>query len=144
MDERCFISTRGSHWMNGQEPGPCEGQLVRAHLIPKQVIRKAFPKGAVRDDGKWERINVAKLGREAHDNLDLRSVKEMQEDERCWVPMCGGMVGIGGHHGLFDGHRLSLDRRELPEALEEFAAETGLDWWLDRTYGESRVEVAPE
>ncbi len=35
--------------------GPCEGSLVRCHLISKDRLKKEFPKGAVLVAGKWER-----------------------------------------------------------------------------------------
>lgn len=85
---------------------PCEGPLVRAHLIPAQTIRREVGTRAV-----W--------------------------DDRVFVPACGGIVGIGGHHGQLDYTRsLRIPRAELPPDLEEFAAEFDLLWWLDRTYGE--------
>jgi hypothetical protein len=63
-------------------------------------------------------------------------LRRMQDDPRCWVWGCGGPMGPGGHHGQFkpDGPR-PIPRHRLPPALEEFAAELGLEWWLDYTYG---------
>lgn len=58
-------------------------------------------------------------------------------DARSWVWGCGGPTGVGGHHGMLDSSRtLRIPRDRLPAGLEEFAAELGLSWWLDRTYGE--------
>jgi hypothetical protein len=86
-------------------PGPCDGHLIRGHLIAKQTIR-----------------------REAQ-GADLY-------DPRCWVPICGGITGIGGHHGMLDyAKTIRIPRDALPPAVEEFAAEYGLVWWLERTYG---------
>lgn len=86
-------------------PGPCDGQLVKAHLIAKQTIKREA------------------LG------ADLW-------DPRCWVPICGGPTGIGGHHGMLDYSRtLRIPRDALPVAVEEFAAEHDLIWYLERTYG---------
>jgi hypothetical protein len=83
--------------------GPCDGRLVRAHLIPKQLLKR-------------EHLS--------------------QWDPRVWVPCCGGPTGIGGHHGMLDHSRtLKIPRGALPIAVEEFARETGLTWWLDREYG---------
>lgn len=111
-----------------------------AHLIPKQTIRREFPKGAVRIEGVWQRPVEALF---LPDELDppRRTLRELQQDPRVWVPMCGGLVGIGGHHGMFDGLRLRIERAMLPESLEEYAAETGLGWYLDRTFG-PRIEEA--
>lgn len=88
--------------------GPCDGRLIRAHLIPKQVltreIKPVCPRAVL-----W--------------------------DPRVWVPMCGGPTGIGGHHGRVDGRQLAIPRRLLPPELEEFAREHGLEWRLDHDYG---------
>lgn len=64
-------------------------------------------------------------------------------DPRSFVPGCGGLTGVGGHHGELDLSRsLRLSRDVLPEGLEEFAAELGLGWWLAREYGERSGERA--
>jgi hypothetical protein len=90
--------------------GPCDGQLVKAHLIPKQRIK-----------------------RELH--RPLEELFGIVWDERCWVPVCGGPTGIGGHHGRLDSCQLSVPRSALPEGLEAFAEEYGLVWSLDRDFG---------
>jgi hypothetical protein len=56
-------------------------------------------------------------------------------DERAWVVMCGGLTGIGGHHGAVDGLRLRVPRAAIPQDTEALAAELGLSAWLDRFYG---------
>ena len=95
--------------------GPCDGQLVRCHLIPKQLLKREFGKV---------------LG------------KKLAEDPATWVPGCGGPTGIGGHHGMLDQSRtVRITRIELPDELELFAANHGLSWWLDREYG-PREEAA--
>ena len=59
------------------------------------------------------------------------------EDPRGWVWGCGGVTGVGGHHGMLDSARtLQLPRDAIPPGTEELALELGLMWWLDRTYGE--------
>ena len=83
--------------------GPCDGRLIRGHLIPKQRVKREAKAADV-----W--------------------------DARCWVPCCGGPTGIGGHHGMLDGGKIRLTRAELPPAVEEFAAEYGLVWSLQRDY----------
>jgi hypothetical protein len=41
------------------------------------------------------------------------------------------------HHGQFDQTRaLRVPRSALPASVEQFAADHGLGWFLDRTYGE--------
>jgi hypothetical protein len=85
------------------DAGPCDGWLVRAHLIPKQLLKREHV-------DPW--------------------------DPRAWVPVCGGPTGIGGHHGQLDHSRtLRIPRDALPVMVEEFAAEHGLTWWLEREYG---------
>jgi hypothetical protein len=57
-------------------------------------------------------------------------------DPRVWVWGCGGITGIGGHHGMLDySRRLRVPRDRLPATVEEFAVEVGLEWWLEREYG---------
>jgi hypothetical protein len=57
-------------------------------------------------------------------------------DGRVFVLACGGATGIGGHHGQLDSSRtIRVPRHRLPPELEEFAAEHGLGWFLDREYG---------
>jgi hypothetical protein len=59
-------------------------------------------------------------------------------DPRSWVVMCWG------HHAQLDHSRkLKIPRGLLPWAVEEFAAEYGLSWWLDREYGERPPPAVP-
>ena len=89
--------------------GPCDGQVRKCHLIPHQLLCR---------------------------ELRLRKGHPTAWDDRVWVWGCGGPTGIGGHHGMLDHSRtLRIPRASLPEGLEEFAAEVGLTWWLDREYG---------
>jgi hypothetical protein len=90
----------------------CDGQLVRAHLLPRQRIVREVTKG-----------------------LPAAEAFQIIWDPRCWVPACGGVTGVGGHHGALDGRILSVPRSALPEGLEAFAAEYGLVWSLDRDFG---------
>ena len=121
--------------------GPCDGALIRAHLVPRQLLRREFPKGAVLrvtvgDGRKWVPWRHGDPFGEAY-----RTLRQLQDDERSWVPCCGGPMGPGGHHGKLDQSRtLRIPRADLPSDVEEFAAELGLTWWLDREYGE-RVAV---
>lgn len=112
--------------------GPCEGRLVRCHLIPKQLFRQHFPRGAYFHDGQWVEAG------QAHARLDLpplatlpyRTRRALQDDPRASVYGCGGMVGLGGHHGAYDGHKLRVSYSRLPPGARQYARELGLDWWL--------------
>jgi hypothetical protein len=92
--------------------GPCDGALIRAHLIPKQLI-----------------------DRELRARFGGTVPRAVLWDPRVWVPMCGGPTGVGGHHGRVDGRQLAIPRRLLPPELEEFAREHRLEWRLDHDYG---------
>lgn len=102
----CFLACYGIH-ESGIMPA-CDGRLVRVHLIPKHLLRREFPK-------RWRRY---------------------AENPRTWVWGCGGVVGNAGHHGMLDQSRtLRIPRSSIPREVEEFAAELGLTWYLDREYG---------
>ena len=120
-------------WLAPFSNKPCEGGLFKVHLIEKQVIRKAFPKGAFKIDGMW--ISARRAEYLEGFDPDFRTLKKMQDDYRCWVYGCGGWSGIQGHHGHLDGYKLTIPRAWLPPAVEEYAAETGLAGWLDHRYG---------
>ena len=81
---------------------PCEGRLVRVHLLPQQLLK--------REGGE-------------------------PGDPRSYILGCGGITGIGGHHGELDSARtLRIPYLELPAGLLEMAEELGLGWWLEREY----------
>lgn len=117
-------------WFAGrEEAGPCDGVLIRAHLVPKQRIRRELDSRRAR----LRREGVERLG-------GLLVIPESMEDgvvwdRRAWVPMCGGIMGNAGHHGAFDHRQLRIARGDLPAVVEEFAAEFGLEWSLERDYG---------
>lgn len=102
-EPRCFF----------EHLGGCEGRLVRAHLIPKNRLRRHL---------LYER------------RLSNEAINTAVWDDRVWVPMCGGPTGIGGHHGMFDNKQIRLNYVELPTAVKEFAAEYGLEWSLEKDY----------
>jgi hypothetical protein len=90
--------------------GPCDGRLIRAHLIPQQKIKRAV-------------------------RGDERTLKDWLADERGWVPCCGGPMGLSGHHGALDvSRKLRIAWEQLPPGLVEFATELDLLPWLERTY----------
>jgi hypothetical protein len=101
-------------WLAQFSNVPCDGRLVKAHLISKQRIKREL---------------------RGHDDLGYDGLDLVLWDRRVWVPACGGLSGLGGHHGALDGRILSVPRSALPEGLEAFAAEYGLTWSLDRDFG---------
>jgi hypothetical protein len=118
--------------------GGCEGRLVKAHLIPKQRIRKEFPGGAVfASEGfdlqsfKWRpfdaRVAYAVIGNPGDGGM--RSLQDIVWDPRCWRWMCGGPTGLGGHHGAYDAKQIGLD--EWPPDLIEFLREYGIEWMAE-------------
>jgi hypothetical protein len=112
-------------WLAQFADTPCDGRPVKAHLIPRQLLAREFPDGFTVED---------ELG-EYTVPLDA-----LIENPSTWVWACGGPMGNGGHHGMLDsrsGHAnvLRVPRAMLPRRVEWFAADVGLDWWLDREYG---------
>lgn len=110
MSRECWVAA------NVSGAGPCDGRLIRAHLVPQQLLRR-------------------ELGVEG---------RRAAEDERSWVWCCGGAMGIGGHHGQLDYSRtIKIPRALLPAAVEEFAAEKdplckrpgAISAWVEREYG---------
>jgi hypothetical protein len=106
--------------------GGCEGRLVKAHLIPKSSIKrelsarlgrhcvhtpKTCPYGAVCADCGMAEILAAIW------------------DERCWRWMCGGAVGLSGHHGAYDAKQIRLD--EWPQDFVEFLVEHEIHWMTE-------------
>jgi hypothetical protein len=105
--------------------GPCDGALIRAHLIPRQKIKQA-----VRGNHYFPESHKVSAVEQQQ-----RAIRDWLDDPRSWVPCCGGPMGLSGHHGMLDvSRKLRISRDVLPAAVEEFAAELGLMWWLDRTY----------
>jgi hypothetical protein len=80
---------------------PCEGRLIRAHLIPQQLLHR---RGLEPGDPATYRLS------------------------------CGGISGLGGHHGLFDQHRLEVPFRELPDDTVAFAIAYDLIPHLERRF----------
>lgn len=111
MTRRCWMQEHLA------EPGPCDGRLVRAHLIPRQLMK--------------------------HEGVPRRYLA----DPRGWVLVCGGPTGVGGHHGQLDHSRkLRVARWILPADVEEMAVEMDallgrepFGVFLDREYGETWV-----
>lgn len=136
---RCFFT--GRKVTGGKPPSYCWGQLQRAHLIPKQRIKREFPQGAVyATDGSggepsWIAFDSRMIFAAEGSPDKRRSLRLLQWDPRVWIPACHG------HHGNLDSYVLRLERAELPAEVEEYAEEYGLGWSLDRDFG-LREDVA--
>lgn len=117
--------------------GPCDGWLIRAHLVPRQLLKRELPRGVAYCDEQERWVDERDAWAFDDDRGPrVRSLSELHDDPRGWVPCCGGPTGIGGHHGALDySRKLRIPRDVLPVAVEEFAVELGLGWWLDREYG---------
>jgi hypothetical protein len=88
--------------------GPCNGRLIKAHLIPQQTLKR-----------------------------ELNAGPAMLKDPRGWTWMCGGPVGVSGHHGRFDSrgcNPVRIPRSRLPEPFVAWMDELGLGWFVDRAY----------
>ena len=92
--------------------GGCEGRLVKAHLIPKQALKREL---------------ATKLWKGGMGQVDAREAAiGLAWDGSVWRWMCGGPTGLGGHHGQFDAKQIRLDG--LPEDLVGFLREWDLEW----------------
>lgn len=131
----CFLAPYSSK--------PCDGRLVRAHLIRQQVIRNLYPHGAAitLGDHYEPAPRVKDWPEEAGIYMGRIPLREILRDTRSWVWACGGPTGVAGHHGELDhGRTLRVPREGLPGALEEYVREYPLlAYWLDREYGLRRV-----
>lgn len=83
---------------------PCEGRLIRAHLIPRQLLRREGHRDAIEDPRTWVWACGGALG-----------------------------VG-GHHGMLDYSRQLRVPLERLPAGVVEIAAELGLTWWLEREY----------
>ena len=66
------------------------------------------------------------------DKQELKRRGLNPDDPATWVMACGGPMGNGGHHGMFDGFRLRLPASALPERTAEYARHHGLEGRLRR------------
>lgn len=104
---------------------PCEGRLVRCHLLPRQEIRRV-----------WRSAHHGAGSDRAY--LPWKTMRDAMDDPRSWVWGCGGGLGVGGHHGMLDHSRtLKIPWEALPPELHEFAADLGASAWLEREYARS-------
>jgi len=80
-----------------------------------------------RADGRPDRMHLIPAQRLRKAGLKR---KEVQDDRVI-------RHGCRKHHHQFDNGFIKVTRDEIPRDTEEFAAEHGLEWSLDRDYGEA-------
>ena len=83
---------------------PCDGRLIRAHLIPRQLLKREGYASLVDDPRTWVPACGGPTG-------------------------CSGHHGM-----LDTARTLRVPFSALPAGLHDLAAELGLSWWLERTY----------
>lgn len=117
-------------WLARYSQKPCDGRLVRCHLIPRQQLRAAWR--SVHHPVKGQRPEVALP---PHEPLPFKSLRDLIDDPRTWVWGCGGPMGNGGHHGELDQSRtIRVPFADLPSPLLVVAEQLNLTWWLEREY----------
>lgn len=83
---------------------PCDGRLVKAHLLPRQLLKREHVEHAITDPRSW-----------------------------VWA-CGGPMGNAGHHGMLDTSRTLRVPRDRIPRVTEDLAKELGLTWWLDREY----------
>jgi hypothetical protein len=107
----CYLALHGIY-ERGPMP-PCEGRLIMAHLIPRQLLK--------REGGRWAIV-------------DARSW--------VWA-CGGITGCSGHHGAFDSAKTIRLPREALPDGTEELAALLGLTWWLDRNYRHTEGDQCP-
>lgn len=127
--------------------GGCSGRLQWHHVLPRKILKGRFSHGVMLVAGL--RAGALKCGRdpvtgsvfvEFPDELPAgvplvlthRSLSKLIADERNKVEVCWH------HHQQVEGPHLKLPAELVPASVWEFTRELGLDWWLERHFGEER------
>lgn len=131
-------------WLAQFTDTPCDGALVRCHLLQRQWLRQEYPEGAVWLQGRSTALSWYVWERELRhvatsEPVERMSLRQLERDPRLWVKGCGGIAGNGGHHGAFDGYRLLVPRGKVPWEAVRFIVALGLDarWERDRRFSET-------
>jgi hypothetical protein len=120
MNPGCFLAAHGVQ----ERPAPCDGRLVRCHLIPKRMLKEV-----------WRSVHNARWPYDVSKPKLPATLDQLIWDPRTWVLGCGGPMGNAGHHGMLDTARtLRLPRECIPTRTELFARELGLAWWMECEY----------
>ena len=91
--------------------GRCVGRVQKHHVIPRQELRKRHA-GATHS----QQLRL--------DPPELKPLRTWIADERNIVGLCFH------HHQQLTNARIYLRRSMLPSGIDDFASETGLDWFL--------------
>lgn len=105
------------------------------HVLARQVLKREFPYGAyLYEDGSVDRVLAAHRRVIAPNAEEVNGVLVVSLDRILWDPRNGVPLGRW-HHDQVEQCRRVIPRAVMPSGVEEFAAELGLGWLLDRTYG---------
>lgn len=105
----------------------CAGQLDGHHLLPKRVLKRERGSGGVRLAATTRALYTGTPSREVE--YEAVTIGALLNDGRDGVPACRR------HHDLVERALVRIRRAELPRQVEEFAAEIGLGWYLEREFG---------
>jgi hypothetical protein len=128
-------------WFKGlPDAGPCEGRLVKCHLVKQQVLKREGGSSSaissrVRSFGTAE-VSPSRgyglAGAVAVAGVPVAAAP--RDDPRTWVWGCGlsraGRSSRPVQAGRAEGIPLSL----LPEGFTRLMAELGLWWYVERTF----------
>ena len=101
----CFLAAHGQ-MVDGSDMPACTGRLIRAHLIPRQLLRREGHDVLIPDRRTWVLACGGPTGAQGHHGM-------LDQSRTLWLP-----------------------RRALPPLTEALADELGLAWYLDKEYGE--------
>lgn len=129
-------------WLAQFAETPCDGALVRCHLLQKQWLAQEFPEGAVWLPEATQAVSARDLrlrGVLFDDSARELSLERLQKHPALWEPGCGGPMGNAGHHGAFDHYKLPVPRSAVSQRTLTFIHELGLSarWERDRRFSEN-------
>lgn len=111
------------------------GILDAHHVCAKSVLKREFPHGAyVYEDGSVDRVLAEHRRVIAPNAGEVNGVRVLALDDILWDGRNGVPVARW-HHDALEHRTRTIPRAVLPPAVEEFAAELGLEWLIERTYG---------
>lgn len=100
----CFLAHFGV-MENGDPMGDCSGRLIKAHLIPQQLLKREGALWAIMEPETW-----------------------------VWA-CGGPMGNSGHHGLFDGSRTLRLPPWSIPAETIDFVRDLGLLWWLNREYG---------